>query len=100
MVPAHRSRAGRPCHGEDTMPTVTIFYFAQARDRLGTASETLTLPSPADASDVLTAIRDKHPAQTPLIDRCRVAIDHQFVGAPVAINEDSEIALIPPVSGG
>lgn len=82
------------------MPDVTVLYFAQARDRLGTASEALTLSSPVGAGDVLAAIRARHPAQAALIDRCRVAIDHQFVDAPVAISAQSEIALIPPVSGG
>jgi sulfur-carrier protein len=82
------------------MPTVTVLYFAQVRDRLGTDHEAITLPGSAGAADVLAAIRARHPAQSALIDRCRVAVDHQFVDAPAAINERSEIALIPPVSGG
>lgn len=82
------------------MPSVTILYFAQARDRLGTDCETMTLPSVTGAIDVLAAVRARHPAHSTLIDRCRVAIDHQFVDAAVAITERSEIALIPPVSGG
>ena len=82
------------------MPEVTVLYFAQARDRLGTAHEVVALPSPAGAAEVLAAIRERHPAQAALIGRCRVAIDHQFVDAPVPIGDRSEIALIPPVSGG
>jgi molybdopterin converting factor subunit 1 len=82
------------------MPDVTVLYFAQVRDRLGAASQVLMLPSPAGAADVLAAIRACHPAHGALIDRCRVAIDQQFVDAPVAISGHSEIALIPPVSGG
>ena len=82
------------------MPTVTVLYFAQARDRLGIATETLTLPVSADANTVLDAIRARHPAQAALIDRCRVAVDHQFINGPVSICAHSEIALIPPVSGG
>jgi molybdopterin synthase catalytic subunit len=82
------------------MPTVTVLYFALARDRLGIDHEQLTLSSHVGAGDVLTAIRARHPAHAALIERCRVAIDHQFVDAPVAISDHSEIALIPPVSGG
>lgn len=82
------------------MPDVTVLYFAQARDRLAAACETLTLPTVASAEDVLAAIRNRHPAHAALIDRCRVAVDCQFITGPVAINERSEIALIPPVSGG
>ena len=82
------------------MPEVTVLYFAQARDRLGTAAETVTLPALAGTNEVLAAIRVRHPAQIALIDRCRVAVDHQFITGPVAISERSEVALIPPVSGG
>jgi MoaE-MoaD fusion protein len=82
------------------MPTATVLYFAQARDRLGIDHEAVALPASAGAADVLAAIRILHPAHATLIDRCRVAVDHQFVDAPVAISERSEIALIPPVSGG
>lgn len=82
------------------MPTVTVLYFAQARDRLGAERETLDLPPTVGANEVLAAIRARHPAQAALIDRCRVAIDCQFITGPVVINERSEIALIPPVSGG
>lgn len=82
------------------MPAVTVLYFAQARDRLGTEREVVTLSALVGASDVLAAIRSRHPAQASLIDRCRVAVDHQFITGPVAISERSEIALIPPVSGG
>lgn len=82
------------------MPDVTVLYFAQARDRLGSDHEQLTLSSLAGAADVLAAIRARHPAHAALIDRCRVAVDCQFIDGPVTIRERSEIALIPPVSGG
>jgi len=82
------------------MPDVTVLYFAQARDRLGCDHERLTLPASADAITVLHAIRERHPANAALIERCRIAVDCQFITGPVAINESSEIALIPPVSGG
>ena len=82
------------------MPEVTVLYFAQARDRLGCDRDHLTLPASADANAVLSAVRLRHPSNAALIDRCRVAIDCQFITGPVAINERSEIALIPPVSGG
>ena len=82
------------------MPTVTVLYFAQARDRLGMEAETLTLPASVDADTVLGAIRLRHPSHAALIDRCRVAVDHEFVTGSMTLTEHSEIALIPPVSGG
>jgi molybdopterin converting factor subunit 1 len=82
------------------MPQVTILYFAQARDRLGCDRDHLTLPASADANTVLSAVRARHPANAALIDHCRVAVDCQFITGAVPISERSEIALIPPVSGG
>ncbi|HEX3133545.1 MAG TPA: MoaD/ThiS family protein [Planctomycetota bacterium] len=82
------------------MPEVTVLYFAQARDCLGCDRDQLTLPALTDANAVLSAVRERHPAHAALIDRCRVAIDCQFIIGPVAISATSEIALIPPVSGG
>ena len=82
------------------MPEVTVLYFAQARDRLGCDCDQLTLPALADANAVLSAVRLRHPSNAALIDRCRVAVDCQFITGAVAISERSEIALIPPVSGG
>lgn len=82
------------------MPEVTVLYFAQARDRLGCDRDRLTLPASVDANAVQNAVQALHPANAALIDRCRVAVDHQFITGPVAISERSEIALIPPVSGG
>jgi len=82
------------------MPEVTVLYFAQARDRLGCDRDRVTLPTSADANAVLSAVRLRHPNNAALIDRCRVAVDCQFIDGPVSISDHSEIALIPPVSGG
>ncbi|MBA3700270.1 MAG: MoaD/ThiS family protein [Planctomycetes bacterium] len=82
------------------MPEVTVLYFAQARDRLGRDCDTLVLPASADAAAVLAAISARHPANSALIARCRVAVDCQFIAGPVPLSPQSEIALIPPVSGG
>ncbi len=82
------------------MPEVLIHYFAQVRDRLGREHERITFPFSVDAPMVLAAVRAQHPLHAGLIDRCRVAVDLQFITTAVALSENSEIALIPPVSGG
>jgi molybdopterin converting factor subunit 1 len=77
-----------------------VLYFAQVRDRCGRESEALTLPTAVSAEVVLNAVIALHPAHEPLLRSCRVAIDHAFINGPINISETSEIALIPPVSGG
>ena len=82
------------------MPDVLIHYFAQLRDRLGREHDRVTLPCTIEAPLVLAVVRAQHPLHAALIDHCRVAVDLQFITTTVALSENSEIALIPPVSGG
>lgn len=82
------------------MPEVIVHYFAQARDRLARDHDRIALPLQVDALMVLDAIRARHPLHAALIDHCRVAVDLQFINGAITLTENSEIALIPPVSGG
>ena len=82
------------------MPSVSVLYFAQVRDRCGRDSDTITLPTSVTPDTVLTSVIALHPTHELLIQRCRVAINHSFISSAVNIDEHSEIALIPPVSGG
>ena len=82
------------------MPDVLIHYFAQMRDRLGREHDRETLPHSVDAPSILAVVRTRHPLQAELINHCRVAVDLQFITTAVTLSENSEIALIPPVSGG
>lgn len=79
---------------------MVVQYFAQLRDRLARDHDRVVLPAEVDAPGILAAIRARHPSHAALIDRCRVAVDLQFLTSPVVITQASEIALIPPVSGG
>lgn len=79
---------------------VPVLYFAQVRDRLGRDHDHVLLPEHAHADDILTAVATLHPPHAALIRRCRVALDHTFINTVVPITQTSEIALIPPVSGG
>ncbi len=82
------------------MPQVNVLYFAQIRDRLGRERDNLLLAAEVNSSDIIAAVSKQHPQHTTLIERCRVAVDHVFISSAVSIDEKSEIALIPPVSGG
>jgi molybdopterin converting factor subunit 1 len=82
------------------MPMVTVRYFAQLRDQLRCDLERLELPTTVEPAAVLAAVSARHPQASTLIACCRVAVDLQFASAAVTLGDDSEIALIPPVSGG
>ena len=75
----------------------TVLYFAGLRDAAGVASE------PVDAVGELGALYESLRARHGFAlarERLRVAVDGEFVAWNEAVRAGSEIAFIPPVSGG
>lgn len=81
--------------------TVTVQLFAGFRE-LWDGRETLAveLPAPACVADLVRKLREQYPRCRALLDGSRVAVDQEFAPASTPIDAQSEIALIPPVSGG
>ena len=80
------------------MATVTVLYFASLRDAAGTSSETLDTAAP-DLAALYNDVRERHRFALP-VERLRVAVDGAFARWTDAVREGSEVAFIPPVSGG
>jgi sulfur-carrier protein len=80
------------------MATVTLLYFASLRDAAGAAGETLETSAP-DLRALYAQLRERHGFALP-VERIRVAVDGAFARLDDAVREGSEIAFIPPVSGG
>jgi MoaE-MoaD fusion protein len=79
---------------------VTVLYFAAARERAGISRETLELRDGATAADARDAACAAHPALQPIAERLRLAVDQEFAPEDRPLRDGSEIAFIPPVSGG
>jgi MoaE-MoaD fusion protein len=79
---------------------VTLLYFAAARERTGVPRETVELPEGATAADARQAACAAHPGLRAIAERLRLAVDQEFAPAERALREGSEVAFIPPVSGG
>ena len=78
-----------------------ILLFAGIRDAAGIDVVEIDLDPSARVSDLLGAIAAKIPQPAPLIQVSRLAIDGQYVAPEHVIGHPhSELALIPPVSGG
>lgn len=82
------------------MPTLNVLIFAGLREIARTDAITVDVPESATAGDLLEAIAHQHPALAPRLPPCRVALDQTFVGATQSIGGATEVAVIPPVSGG
>ena len=80
------------------MVRVTVLYFASLRDAAGMASE-MVETGVADLRSLYDELRPRHGFVLPA-DRLRVAVAGAFARWDDALVEGSEIAFIPPVSGG
>ena len=80
------------------MTAVTVLYFASLRDAVGVASERIE-SNAADLRTLYAELQSRHAFTWPM-DRLRVATDGEFARWENGLREGSEIAFIPPVSGG
>ena len=77
--------------------SITVLYFASLRDAAGCDSERLPLPS--SLRGLYEELRARHGFALPA-DRLRVAVDGAFASWDTPLRAGSEVAFIPPVSGG
>ncbi len=82
--------------------TITVLYFAKARDLAGTSEERLELPSSVQSlRELLKHLEGLHPALgAGALDRMRVARNEAFAELDEVPQSGDVIALIPPVAGG
>ena len=78
---------------------IEVLYFGGARDAAGTARERLEAP-PATVGDLRRALAATHPALARVLPRCRIAVDEEFSEDAAPLPDRSEVAIVPPVSGG
>jgi molybdopterin synthase catalytic subunit len=79
--------------------SVTVLYFAVAREAAGTGSESLA-GAPATVGALRVLLAERHPGLARVLPRCRLAVNQEFVGDGDPVPEGAEVAVIPPVSGG
>ncbi len=77
---------------------VRVLYFASLRDAAGIAGEALETQAP-DLRALYAQLQARHGFALP-VARLRVAVDGAFADWGAAPVQGSEIAFIPPVSGG
>jgi molybdopterin converting factor subunit 1 len=80
--------------------TVTVRYFAAAREAAGLSAETVDLPAEATVTTLLRDLVRRHPGLSALVGTLRVARSDRFVQPGTLLLEGDDVALIPPVSGG
>ena len=76
---------------------VRVLYFASLRDAAGIESE--DVDAVGDLRALYAASQRRHGFALP-VERVRVAVDGAFARWGDAVRDGSEVAFIPPVSGG
>ena len=79
---------------------VEVKVFAVAREVVGSDTVTLTLSDPATVRQLRAALVERYPALASTMRHMLVAVDADYARDDAQLTERSEVALIPPVSGG
>lgn len=79
---------------------VYVHLFGAARERVGRNVLEVELRAPATVADLAARILLHHTALGPLLETSAIAVDQEFAKMDTPITGDSEVALLPPVSGG
>ncbi len=96
--------AGSNSFDRSPLPTtkmqVRVRLFAIAKERAGRAEILIELLAPATIADLRTALCAHFIELAPLWSSALIAIDEEYADDEATISPDSQIAVIPPVSGG
>ncbi len=82
------------------MMNVRVKFFAMAHDLAGRSEAILTLPSSSSTHNALDALMIQYPPLIALKNYLRVAVNGEYVELGYSLQDDDELAIIPPVSGG
>lgn len=77
-----------------------VLLFAAAKESVGQDSVAVELADDSTVADLRKQLASGYPVLSDLVARSFVAVDQQFASDDVLITDATEIALIPPVSGG
>jgi len=79
---------------------VHVRLFALAKQRAGRSEVVVELPEPATVADLKRSLVEALPDLAPLASSLLIAVDSEYAGDDQVVGPGSEVAVIPPVSGG
>lgn len=82
------------------MNHVKLLFFATLRDRAGTRSMELDIPSDLTVEGLKEKISNDFPNLKPSMSSVLITINREYAFDEAVIPENAELAMFPPVSGG
>jgi molybdopterin converting factor subunit 1 len=79
---------------------VRVRLFAVAKERAGTETLEIELPDNATIVDLRQRISEDYPGLRGILAHAMWAVDTVYADEKTILNAKSEVAMIPPVSGG
>ena len=79
---------------------ITVKLFALMREKAGTDTISLEVPTGAAVTQALATLVGQYPILGPYIANTRFSLCMDFVDPNTILAEGDELVLIPPVSGG
>ncbi len=74
---------------------VSVKYFANMRDRMGRADETVELDEGATVASLWAKVSDE-----PMPENTLIAVNMEYTNTEEALKDGDEVAFFPPVTGG
>lgn len=84
---------------DKNMVTVRVMLFSHLKYELGTRQLQMELPATSTTDDVETEIRARLTGSSSSIP-IRIALNGKYITKPSFLQNNDEVALIPPVQGG
>lgn len=79
---------------------VAVKLFAVARQRIGHGMIEVELPANATVRHLRASLAEQFPPLADILPHTRIAVSNEYATDTTSIDSTTEIALIPPVSGG
>ena len=82
------------------MSQVVVKFFAAAKDAAGTDELTLDVPPEATIGQLREILISQYPDLDRVLKHASFALNTEYASLETSIPDGSEVACIPPVSGG
>jgi molybdopterin converting factor subunit 1 len=79
---------------------VHVRLFARARDLAGTDLLHVELAEGAAIADLRRRLAADYPRLNSLLERSALAVENEFAADSLVLSDETEVAILPPVSGG